>query len=308
MGETVYYHRSVSMTIDEEISLSNKNCSPRECTGSWYLSEDLLRQLEEMFETYTGLQVEKLLPALDRRLRAGLTSAMVDAPFVWALQHIKSAMARNRINLDDFTTNAALTRALLFGSMARTWDHHPRFGVLAKEFSQPKSFYHTVGLCLFANYLFNAGNRITFSVEDVPGKPKPDLYLRLSSSDRLFVEFKAPTILTWTPAATLTKEAVTKKVREILNSGRQINRQNPGVIAIMINHPSILVARDALLAAEKFMRIEGRRRSSLAAAAIMHCPGVSRNRTMINVAYEVQTALNPHWERGPNPVAVTIQS
>jgi len=230
---------------------------------------------------------------------------MEATPFVWALQHLRAAHSRKFINLDDALINTALTRAMMFGQMIRAWKHHPRFEAIAKEVSHPASFNHTTGLFAFAEYLFDAGNRIAFSVENVDGKPKPDLYFRPSVDQRLFVEFKAPKVLTWNPDTNLTSLAVEKKVRELLGTSRQINRRNPGVIAIMVNHPHPGVARSALAASMKFLKNCGRRRGSLAAVCIMNCAGVTRVGPSIGINCEVEVGLNEFWEHGDNPVFTT---
>lgn len=299
------YNRGVAMTVDAEIVRSNLECSPNRSGRKWSFGESMLIELERDFELYSGLSCQKLLPKLERYQRSSTGSAMDAMPLVWALEHLRGAKEKHQVNLDDPVTNAALTRALLFGNMTSAWSRHPRFSTIAGELANPGSFHHTIGQFAFAGYLFNAGNRITFSVQDTVGDSKPDLYFRPAADEQLFVEVKAPRVLVWNPNTTLTPELVTKKVRELLASSRQINRQKPGLIAIMVNHPDPNVAQSALLAAKRFLKVEGRRKGSLAAVSVVHWPGALKEGGAIRVAYEVQSELNPHWDRGDNPVRTT---
>jgi hypothetical protein len=117
---------------------------------------------------------------------------------------------------------------------------------------------------MFALSLSQANNRVGLSLEDNSGQPNPDLYQRISADELRHVEVKAPNALQYPFDTTLNKALVFKHVKSTIDRSKsQINRANPGVVAIgtsMFGQPAQGWLTDAALSSISKV---GRNRHSL---------------------------------------------
>lgn len=306
---TANYSPNHSFTTDQQLEISNRTSVPKiEGHLPFDITEAHLEKLIQSYELVTDASFSDKLKQLKRHRTNG-ESGSIKLPFVWAMAKISERLKIGPLNLADPEINIALGRVYLFHETVETWRDHPRFLEIAKEFSNDNAFFHTVGMLVLAKYLFQVGNRVGLSVKNVKGESKPDLYFKVTPTEKCYMEVKSPELLTWELGKDIPREAVRSKIKNILKKSRsQINRNNLGMISILVNHPDLRIFEFAKDGVQAAFKNSGRSMRSLPGVYIIQGnPLVNFNKDEgIWMEGKVFPIANPHCNIEDNPFKIGV--
>jgi hypothetical protein len=275
----------IIITTDAEVERVLKLTAPRESAPTLDLSRHGLRALIDRFNAIAGAdQFELHAKILTRR-----AATPVELPFAWSIIHLQSCVDDGRLDLARSDTNTAVTWLSTFCHVVEAWGHHPRFLKVAKTLSEPKAFIHTCGLFITAGQLYAQGHQIGLSLEDLEGESNPDLYIRVSSREKIHFEIKAPESLQ-AQAQRIPDEVIETSVKKHLKkSSRQIHTGRPGVLVLVATASEL--SEKIERAAELQLKLSGRNHKSLAGIT-----GVTKIGDVSGqFGFNFTTAPNPHY-------------
>jgi phage FluMu protein Com len=305
IAKTVEYYSSVAMTTDQQIAISNEACSPKKVSEPFEISEESLAALNRRFEAVSGVASDKRSAEL-KRYHAFGQSGSRQMPFDWATWKIIQSLKERVIDIDDVETNVALGRIYLFRVVDKMWSHHPRFEAIASEFSNSNAFFHTIGQFVLVGYFYEGGNRVGFSVRDVFGEAKPDLYTRSGANSKFYFEFKTPSSLIWERNLDLSPPAIRKNIRSILKTSSQLNKSRPGIFVLMANHPAPDAHVHLRNEVRSFLSHKGYDKPYVAGVTTMHCGGVRRDQDRkelrIGMTFDFESIVNQFCKLPNNPI------
>lgn len=223
----------VATTCSAEIARVVALTAPRKSNFKIELSHDWLDALVSRYDEVSAGSYS----LQENAVRKNPHGIAIKHPFAWAVVRLRASIDQGILNGSDIASALALSYVKLFGSVVSIWEHHPRFMQISRNFGQPGSFFHTAYTMIAASYLYNAGNQITFALEDQAGVPNPDLYMK-TVRGLAHVEVKAPSGLQYSPGVPFSKQAVEKVIDSVVKkSSRQINRMKPGLLVIASSLP-----------------------------------------------------------------------
>jgi len=228
---------NIMLTCDKEIKNTLESTSPKNVPCQLDISFQGLNLLVREYDEVVGDNFEVQRKIIDK---FGGARAK-DFPFAWAICYIRRCLKDDYIDLSHSTTRTALTWLQTFRHVVDIWKHHPRFNSVAKDLGKPASFLHTSSQLIAAAYLYRAGNQIGLSLENRPGQPNPDLYLRRSGKTNVFLEVKAPQALQWSDEAqSVVYRRIESAVKRCVQySASQINRKHPGILMDPFTSPCV---------------------------------------------------------------------
>jgi len=291
------------LTIDQEVERELQLAAPRNLSTNLDLTPDGLRRLKGAYDSIVGA----LFDQQTRIVLRGKADGSFLFPFAWAVDHLHKSLTAGVIDVGQPSTATSLIVLQMFVNVLGAWGHHPRFNAVAKGLGRPRSFYHTASQLITAAYLYQHGNRVGLSLENIPGRPNPDLYMRGVGRGRFFLEVKAPEPLQWSPANVYSKNTIESTVASLVKKSRnQIDREHHGALVIASTligpeHSKILAA-----AVTKALQERGRSHRQLSAvitlsptnASVAQMPGGGLGNS---IEFGFELALNPSFE-GPNPL------
>lgn len=303
LGKTVKAKSGVIITCDQELARELEATAPRDRSLPLIITPKGLQDLTKRYDNIVGERFSTQRKSVERLGRSSIKTF----PFAWAITHLEDCLASGVLDIRRAETLTALLWLNMFNHVVGTWEHHPRFALVARDLGMPKSFLHTSSKLIAAAYLYHVGNRVGLSLEDQPGRPNPDLYVRTSGRNKIFLEVKAPEALQWGGDRSTAIEQVENAVRTcIKKSSSQINRSSHGML--IISSSLLSESFPALLerAIQSVLSSRGRDHTSLAAVAGMS-PSAFRMTTQVrggaasNVGFQFSITLNEHY-RGTNPI------
>lgn len=257
------------------------------------LNREGLEAVREEYERVTGANFELQLNIVQRNPKSHLERF----PLPWAISYLLTCLERRILNQDDFETRHALYIIATFNNTVSTWGHHPRFGAVASGLGKPESFIHTAYLFLTASYLYGAGNRVGFSLEDKVGEPNPDLYSRLDAHYIAHLEAKAPKAFQFSGFNEHTPiDAGAVIQRTLKKSSSQINRNHRGYLIIASSLLRSGLAKEIHAAVPSVLRAKGRDHRGLA-SVLVACPAFARfSDGSYDAAISYEVFDNPHFD------------
>ncbi|MBF0562743.1 MAG: hypothetical protein HQL37_12135 [Alphaproteobacteria bacterium] len=308
LGSTFNKPSGVIITCDQEIRREIEATAPRGESLPLIISEDGLNCLVRTYNEIAGDKFSVQKKTIERQSNnIGIARKF---PFAWAIAHLENCLKRGPINPHQSDTFTAMMWLSMFCNVIGTWQHHPRFKVVARDMGKPDSFLHTSSQLIAAAYLFRLGNRIGLSLEDQPSESNPDLYIRGTGTRRnIFIEVKAPQSLQWCAdsspkIAENTKNAVKNCID---HSRRQINRSHPGVLIISSSFIGDNLSSMLEESIQGALRLKFRYNKYLAAVVNMSpiAVRVMRQGDMtFSCEFNFGVTLNPHYD-GNNPILTT---
>ncbi len=228
-----------------------------------------------------------------------------DYPFAWSLLRL-----RQQLNQPGWTWlqhNDDAMAAMYVAAMRHLldcWGQHPLLNRLVAPLSAPGQFMRTVAGLATAKLLFDAGNRVGFTL------PATDVQLHFSTSagEALSLAFRAPAALQWPERERSRPQLLRTAVSEALASAHgQVNIRNPGIMVLLA---SILLPgfEQALVdSVHAVFRAVGRKHRGVAAIAIV-VPKIFtvERRDQMGFAYAFYPLRNPHFS-GENPIRLGTQ-
>ena len=289
IGSTVFNRKDVVMTCDQEINDATKHTSPSSRTsGNIELSIDNLDTIAEELNILSGGRFKKHLDSARRSLNHG-NSYFRKNPLAWSIDFLKDQLASNTLTMNKQTL-VALGFLQSYQDVLLRWRNHAYFPVLAKEICA--YFYHSLVQLIIASYLSDHGNKIAVNLaDDENSERSADLYIRLSGSEKLFIEVKGPELFDWTNSE-VSRRKIKKAVEKCLSKSRgQIDLNNPGILVI----GATCLDRSFLPSLQKevksVLRNKGRNYKAVAGISIVGLTEVSAQSNPVTGS-KVSTAFN----------------
>lgn len=298
IDSTVDAPPGLTITSDQALIATAKLTSPQPQGLRLDLSEEGIAFLIQRYDEITGNKF-----AIQSKIisKTGDSKAL-RLPFVWSIRHIQSSISYGIINIDDPKTKFGLSCLRLFCDVVGKWQHHPRFITIAKDLGKPESFLHTSAQFIVASYLYQHGNRIGFSLENLHGEANPDLYVTgVQGYDKIYLEIKAPRVLNVFDQPKLGALVLEKPVKNCIEGSiKQINRVRPGALVIFSSLQDHRAPAELERCTTNWLNRYGRNRKSLAAVVVMSMNDnrIVRSDTKIHQPLAVQMipVLNPYFE------------
>lgn len=303
LGSTVSVPLGAVLTCEQEIEREIALTAPQKCSTELAISEDGIKRLVAAYDEIIGGKFEQQKAIVGR---SGMQSVKTH-PFAWAIIHMERCLRSGTVDVRHANTLTALMWLLMFSHVVGTWQHHPRFGVIAKDLGKPKSFLHTSAQLITAAYLYHAGNRVGLSLEDSQGVPNPDLYIRIAPHGKLFFEVKAPEALQWGGSVHVSINTIQKAVKDcIKRSSAQINRTHRG--ALVISSSLVSNSFPALIekSVQQSLKLKGHNHRGLAAVVWLSPSNVTLDGLSGDMRFGCEfvfgVAINEHFD-GDNPIS-----
>ncbi len=296
---TVLSRSGVILTCDAEIAREFECTAPRKYKSPLNLSEEGLKDLTAKYDEIVG----GVFSSQRRIVEKAGNACAATYPFAWSIVHLELCLKAKVLDARRQDTATALMWIVMFDHVLGTWQHHPRFQIVAKSLGKPKSFLHTASQFIVASYLYHAGNRVGLSLEDKQGRPNPDLYLRGTATEnkKLFIEIKAPEALQWSEKNDIGPEQIEKAVKaHIKRSSGQINRHHPGILVVSSSLSLDYIPNQLEKSIEKSLKLKGRDHRSLAAVVGLSpgnplLTGYENNGTNLGTSFRFSVTLNSHY-------------
>jgi hypothetical protein len=222
-----------------------------------------------------------------------------DYPFAWGLLRLSEQVGRpgwSWLQHNDDAMAAMYITAM--HHLIRCWGDHPLLDRLAGPLFERDRFVRNAAGFALAKLLFDAGNRVTFSLTG-----SVDLHVTTADGTPLSVALLAPQRLQWRERERRSLDAFRHTIIDAMGTAQpQVNRGTPGILALSV---SILqpdfdqMVVDAIHAA--FQSV-GRRHRGIAAIAIVMpkvLPAGLPDR--LGFGYAFYPIVNPNFA-GQNPV------
>jgi hypothetical protein len=303
LGSTVSVPPGVVLTCDQEIEREIAATAPRVCSTGFTISEDGIKRLVSVYDEIIGGKFQQQKTIVERLSLASVKTF----PFTWAISHLEKCLRSGIVDIRYANTLTALMWLNMFSHVVETWQHHPRFNLVAKDLGKPKSFLHTSAQLITAAYLYHAGNRVGLSLEDNQGVPNPDLYIRSAPHGKVFLEVKAPEALQWGDSVDVSEGTIQKAVKDcIKRSSYQINRAHRGVLVISSSLLSNSFPALIEKCARQTLKLKGRDHRGLAAVACLSPSNVAIDGPSGDMRFACEfsfgVAINEHFD-GDNPIS-----
>jgi hypothetical protein len=298
---TVDVKQGVAITCSQALAKAAELTSPRSQGLNLDLSEDGISFFIQIYDEITGqkfdIQNTKVSKTGDREA--------LRFPFAWAVRQLRLSLDEGEINIDDPKVHFSLTWLRIFGDVVGKWQHHPRFVSIAKDLGKPESFLHTAAQFIIAAYLYENGNMIGFSLENLHGEANPDLYMRgVQHYDKIYLEVKSPKKLHHLGQPIPSELILESPVKACIEgSVKQINRHRPGALVMFSGLQDRRAPAELERCITNWLNRYGRNRKSLAAVVAMSIDEnrIFRNGTNIHqpLNFRITPILNPHFEGEP---------
>jgi hypothetical protein len=304
IGSSVVNSKDVVMTCDQELDIAASHTAPKSpATKNLELSIDNLELLMTELDMLSGGRFNKYLQSATRSLTHG-SAYFRENPLAWSLVLLKKQLAKNELIVDN-STLVALGFLQGYRDVLERWRNHVHFPILAQELCA--YFYHTLIQLVVASYLTDHGNRIAINVAgEKEGIRNADLYVRLSGSEKLFVEIKGPEAFEWiTSGITLGK--MKKVVESCLSKSRgQIDLDNPGILVIGSTCLEDGFIENLVKVSRNVLQAKGRSYKAIAGIAIVGLKEVSLNAggnhgNKVSTAFNVGIETNKYFYKD-NPI------
>ena len=221
-------------------------------------------------------------------------------PFAWSVLRLRDRIDRpgwGWLYQDDDAIAAMYVVAL--HHLMRCWGRHPLLARIAAPLAEPNRFIRTVTGFAIAKLLFDAGNRVGFSLpaSDV------DVHFTTADDEPLSLALLAPDALQWRQKERRSPDVLRAALIDALAAAQgRVNRSRPGIVVLGV---SILqpdfdqMVTDAIFAA--FQSV-GRRHRGVAAVVVVMPKVLPAGRPdLIGFGYAVYPIRNPRFV-GENPL------
>jgi phage FluMu protein Com len=293
--------KGVAITCSQALAEAAELTSPRSQGLNLDLSEDGISFFIQVYDEITGQKFD----IQNTRVSKTGDSEALRFPFAWAVRQLRLRLAEGVIDIDDPKVHFSLTWLRIFGDVVGKWQHHPRFISIAKDLGKPESFLHTAAQFIIAAYLYEHGNLIGFSLENLHGEANPDLYVRgVQHYDKIYLEVKSPKQLHHLGQPILSELRLESPVKACIErSVKQINRHRPGVLVMFSGLQDQRAPIELERCITNWLNRYGRNRKSLAAVVAMSIDEnrIFRNGTNIHqpLDFRITPILNPYFEGEP---------
>lgn len=265
------------------------------------LSSTVLETVAQEYDRLTGGRLAEHLatspPAMEPRHG--------DYPFAWSLSRLRQQIAQPewrwlRQNDDALATmHVAALRHLL-----DCWGRHPLLDRLASPLAERGQFLPTVTGFATARLLFDAGNRVGFSLPST-GQSGVRLHFSTSAGEPLSLALRAPRALQWSERDRRSPQVLRAAVADALASAHgQVNARCPGVLVLSA---SILLPdfdQAVVDSLHAVFRTMGRKYRGVAAIAVVMPKVFPVERLdQVGFGYAFYPIRNPHFA-GENPIKV----
>jgi hypothetical protein len=265
------------------------------------LSADTLEMVGAAYDRLTGGQLAAHRTASPH----AMGSAHGAYPFAWSLARLREQVGGP--GWSWFQHNDDALAAMHIASMQHCiacWGRHPSFAELAAPLAAPGQFLRSMARFAVAKLLFDAGNRVGFTL---PSPTPTDVPLHFATPDgnALTLALRAPDALQWRERDRRTPQSLRAAVIEALASAQgQVNARKPGIVLLSA---SILIPDfdQALVnAIHVAFRSAGRKHHGVAAVGVI-IPKVmpAGSPEQVGFGYAFYPMRNPHFA-GENPIRV----
>lgn len=300
IGSSVVNRKDVVMTCSQELEKSEKLTAPQKITGSNFeLTHENLTKVADELNLLSGGRFNKYIESAQRSINHR-SDYFRKNPLAWSIELLKKQLDNKELIMSKQTL-VALGFLQGYRDVLARWKDHVHFPILATEICA--YFYHSLMQLIVASYLKDAGNRIAINIAgDEDGERAADLYVRISGSEKLFLEVKGPEALEWTN--TDLKTGKMKKVVEkcLSNSRGQIDVSKPGVLVIGTTCLNEGFLEDFETIVGKVLRAKGKSYPAIAGICIVGLKEISVDGgRSISTLFNISMKINSHYYRD-NPI------
>lgn len=297
IGSSVINSKDVVLTCDQELGAAAKITAPSTVDiENLELTIENLEKLSYELDILSGGKFNMFLRAAKKAVDRGHTYYRAN-PLAWAMEFIKRHLNDNTLYMNDATL-VALSMIQGYRTIIHKWKTHVYISHIAKEFCD--SFHHTLSQFIAASYLSAHGNKIAVNLPSPGIGRSADLYVRLSASEKLFLEVKTPKAVEW-PGKVNSRREMKKIVERCLSSARgQIGTRKPGILIIGTTCLASGFVDDFSESIRRVLKSKGFNYSGVAGIAVVGLNNLSLIKTAVTslnftAAYSISAIKNVHY-------------
>jgi hypothetical protein len=282
--------------IAREYALTRPRDPPSE---PMVLSPAMLDATAALYDRLTGGRLVEHCAATP----AAMASRQGDHPFAWSLLRLREQIGKPdwswRYHNDD--AMAAMYVAALH-HLEDCWGQHPLLARLASPLGEPGRFLHTLTSLAAAKLLFDAGNRVGFSLP-ASGQTDVQLHFSTGAGDALSLALRAPNALQWRERDRRSPQVLHAAVADAVVSAQgQVNARNPGIVMLSVSILQPDFDQALVDSIHAVFRATGRKHRGVAAIAVIMPKVLPVGRPdQVGFGYAFYPIRNPHFA-GENPI------
>lgn len=227
-----------------------------------------------------------------------LTLDAAEDAFAWSLARLRGLVDKPGWSWIFHNDDAmAAMHIAAFQHFLHCWGHHPRLQRLAASLAEPGRFLRIMSNFALAKLLYDAGNRVGFSLPDA------EPHFSTAAGEALSLAMLAPDSLQWRRRDRWSGPVVRAAVADALASVQgQVNTRRPGILVLVT---SILLPNFDQAVVDgigSVLRHAGRKHRGVAAVAAI-TPKVVQVKRLdeVGFGYGFYPIINPHFD-GENPI------
>jgi hypothetical protein len=300
IGSSVVNRKDAVMTCDQELEASSKLTDPKKVIESNFeLSLENLDKISDELNLLSAGRFNKYIASAKRSINHK-SPYFRENPLAWSIEMLRKQLENNELTMSKQTL-VALGFLQGYRDVFERWKDHIHFPILITEICA--YFYHSLIQLIVASYLKDAGNRIAINIAgEEDGERTADLYIRISGSEKLFLEVKGPEALEWTN--TELKTGKMKKVVEkcLSNSRGQIDIDKPGVLIIGATCLNTGFLEEFENTVQKVLKTKGKLYPAITGICVVGLKEISASGgRSISTSFNISMNINDHYYQD-NPI------
>ena len=288
------------LACQDEVARSYALTRPRKPPSeAMAVSLEIVEAAAAAYDRLTGGRLAEQIAATPAAMEANHG----EYPFAWSVLRLREQIGKPGWSWLHHNDDAMATmHVAAMQHCLDCWGEHPLLAQLASPLAAPGQFLRTMTGLAVAKLLFDAGNRVGFSLP-VAAQSNIQLHFRTAAGEALSLALRSPDALQWRERDRRTPRVLRTAVEAAVVAAQgQVNNRKPGIVVLSA---SVLLPDFDQMVVDSIhtvFRAVGRKHRGVAAIAVVMPKVLPVGRLdQVGFGYAFYPLLNPHFA-GENPI------